>query len=94
MKSEPEHRFKSKLLISCPLASTQKRHVGGHDGHELNVGFKWEVDDLDHSICHVIHIHAGLDSGRTVRLQNTFSHAIRHFCGGIANIDLGAGNSI
>src|SRR3989449_3986539 len=69
---------------------TNERHLRRHHSHELNVGVEREAGHVHDRARYVLKIDSRLDRDLTVRLRDTLVHALRHFGGGVADVNLAA----
>jgi len=74
------------------LAATDQGHVRGHQSHELHVGIQRKAGHVKNGICHVAEVHPGLGHNGAVGLQGACGEGSREFGGGIADVDLTAGD--
>src|SRR5437870_4933651 len=70
-------------------------HFGGHNGHELHVGFQWQAGHVDDRLGDVLDVHGRLDHGGAAGLGG----ALGFDAGGevgirVPDIDLAAGNVV
>ena len=73
------------------LAAADERHVGCHDGHELDIRFQRQAAHVNNSVCYVLVIHPWFQDQVTIRLQSWLWRPSTHVDAGVANIDLAAG---
>ena len=74
------------------LAATNERHVGGHDGHELNVRTKRQACNVPNRLSNMGHVHEGLGPARAIGLKGASAKPGCHLRCGVANVNLRAGN--
>ena len=63
-----------------------------HHGDRQNVGFERQVGHIENRFGDVADIHARFHFHRTVSLGHALRHARGHLRGGVADIDLAAGD--
>src|SRR5271166_5012653 len=86
-------RSKNSQILTI-LSASDIGHGGRHQRDELNVGGERQAGHIDDGIGDVAYIHARFHHLRAVRLGYAGSHAFGHFRGGIADVDLAAGNIV
>src|SRR5690606_33106035 len=83
------------LTVACyGLPTSDVGHIGRHNSHELHVGVQRQAGHVHHGLGNMFHIHEWLGAHRTVCLHHAPAHDVSHFTGGVADIDLSAGNVI
>src|SRR2546423_892478 len=94
-------RVTGEKIIKAPrhqgratLAATDIGHRGGHHGHELDIGLEREVGHIEDGVGYMANVYARLRHDSAVSLWNSGLHALAHFGGGIAYIDLSAGDVV
>src|ERR1700684_3883237 len=63
------------LTLTARLPSSHERHLGGHDGHELDIGVQRQLRHIEHGIGDVAHIHAGFRQDIASGLADAARHA-------------------
>jgi hypothetical protein len=76
------------------LPATDIGHSGGHHGHELDVGLEREVGHVEDRVGYMANVHSWLRQHSAVGLWDSGLHPLAHFRGGIAYIDLSAGDVV
>src|SRR5262245_2058311 len=65
-----------------------ERHLRGHHGHKLHVGFERKICHVKYRVANVLQIHTRLNGNRSVRLRSTGRHSLGHFSCRVSDIDL------
>src|SRR5207237_2010097 len=76
----------------CELPSADERHLGGHHREELHVHVERKARHIDNRVDDVRDIHERLDGDLAVCLHHTGCEPGGQRRGGIANVDLAAGD--
>src|SRR5947207_9400628 len=84
--------LKSVESVKSAAYSTpsHKRHLGGHDCHELNIGVERKIRHINDGVSYMLQVEARLHGNRVVRLNDARGHAFGHLRCGVADVDLAA----
>jgi Sulfate permease family len=77
-----------------PLAAAGEGHLGRHHGHGGHVRVQGQAGHVAHGPGHVGHVHARLGADAAVGLEGAGRHALGHLGGGVADVDLAAGDVV
>ncbi len=61
-------------LLTAP---DERRHLGGHDGHELYIGPQWQISHMHNRIRDLLNIHHGLGNNFAICLLYSLGQASR-----------------
>ena len=75
-----------------PLAAADIGHRRRHHRHELHVRLERQLRHVDEAVDHVLHVEGRLRQHRAVGLQRPGRHVRGHVGGGVADVDLPAGD--
>jgi Sulfate permease family len=76
------------------LAAAGERHPGRHHGHGGHVRVQGQAGHVADGPGHVGHVHARLGPDAAVGLEGAGGHALGHLGGGVADVDLPAGDVV